>query len=73
MNSDAEVIWRKGDIKMPENVKYVVKTAQDELLIRSLRLPIGILNTVRYIADKNDITINEYISSLILERIEVAQ
>ena len=73
MNSEIEINWRKGDAEMPENVKYVVKAAQDELLLRSLRLPVGLLNVVRYIADKNALTVNEYVSSLILERVEAAQ
>jgi hypothetical protein len=70
MNVNAEVIWRKGDLEMPENVKHVVLTAQNELLLRSLQLPVDVANTIRYNASKNNKTINEYISSLVLENIE---
>jgi len=73
MNSDVEVIWRRGDADMPENVKHVVKAAQDELLLRSLQLPIDAVDYIRYNASKSDKTINEYISSLVLRSIKAAQ
>jgi len=73
MNSDAEVIWKRGDAEMPKNVKHVVKAAQDELLLRSLLLPDDAVDTIRYNASKSDKTINEYISSLVLGCIKVAQ
>ena len=38
MTTNFEVVWRKGDTKMPENVKYVVNAAKDELLLKSLIL-----------------------------------
>ena len=72
MNSDVEVIWRRGDAEMPKNVKHVVKAAQDELLLRSLQLPTDALDIIRYNASKSDKTINEYISSLILGSIRIA-
>jgi len=33
MNVDTEVIWRKGDIDMPDNVKHVVMTARSEVFV----------------------------------------
>jgi len=73
MNVDAEVIWRRGDLEMPENVRHVVKTAQNELLLRSLQLPVDAIDVIRYNASKNNKTINEYISSLVLGTIKIAQ
>jgi len=73
MNVDAEVIWRRGDSDMPENVRHVVKTAQNELLLRSLQLPVDAVDVIRYNASKNNKTINEYISSLVLGSIKIAQ
>jgi hypothetical protein len=73
MNIDAEVIWRRGDVEMPENVKHVINSARNELLLRSLQLPVDAVDVIRYNASKNNKTINEYISSLVLKTIEVAQ
>ena len=73
MNVDAEVIWRRGDLEMPENIKYVVTAAQNELLLRTLQLPVDAVDVVRYNASKNNKTINEYISSLVLGTIKIAQ
>ena len=73
MSVDAEVIWRKGDFEMPENVQHVVKAAKNELLLRSLQLPVDAVDVIRYNASKNNITINEYISSLVLGTIKMAQ
>ena len=73
MSSDVEVIWRRGDAEMPENVKHVVQAAKDELLLRSLQLPVDAIDTVRYNASKSDKTINEYISSLVLGSIKTVQ
>ena len=72
MNSDVEVIWRRGDAEMPKDVKHVVTAAQDELLLRSLQLPIDAVDIIRYNASKNDMTINEYISSIILGSIKTS-
>jgi hypothetical protein len=58
---------------VPENVKHVVMAARDELLLRSLHLPVNAVETIRYNASKNDKTINEYISSLVLGGIGTAQ
>jgi len=73
MNSDIEIIWRRGDSVMPENVEHVVKAARNELLLRSLQLPVDAVNTIRYNASKSNKTINEYISSLVLGSIKTAQ
>ena len=73
MNIDAEVIWRRGDTEMPKNVRHVVKAAQNELLLRSLQLPGDAVDAIRYNASKNNKTINEYISSLVLGNIKIAQ
>ena len=56
---------------MPENVKHVVSAAQDELLLRSLQLPMDAVNIIRYNASKSEKTISEYISSLILGSIKL--
>ena len=44
MNAEVDVIWHRGDVEMPEKVKYIVNAAKDELLLRSLQLPIDIVN-----------------------------
>ncbi|MDR2712638.1 MAG: hypothetical protein LBB91_05935 [Clostridiales bacterium] len=72
MSSDANVIWRRGDGEMPEKVKHVVKAAQDELLLRSLQLPYSAVNTIRYNASKNNQTINDFISIIVMKSIEPA-
>jgi len=73
MNVDTEMIWRRGDSEMPENVQHVVKTAQNELLLRSLQLPVDAIDIIRYNASKSNKTINEYISSLVLGSIKTVQ
>jgi len=67
MNSDVNVIWRKGEGDMPEKVKHVVSAAQDELLLQSLQLPPDTVNTIRYNANKNLQTVNDYISTIVLD------
>ena len=48
MNSDVEVIWRRGDVEMLEKAKHVVDAAKDELLLRSLQLPFdAVVNTLQ--------------------------
>ena len=69
MGNEYEVIWRKGDDKMPDNAKYIARSAQDEMLLRTLNLPQDAVNMVRYYAGKNDKTISEYISFLVLSNI----
>jgi hypothetical protein len=70
MSPAVKVIWRRGDTVMPEKVKHVVNAAQDELLLRSLQLPVDAVDAIRYNASKSDKTINEYISSLALGSIK---
>lgn len=65
MNLDTNVIWRRGDEKMPEHAKRIVEAAQDELLLRSLQLPLEIVDMIRYNADKNAQTVNDYISAIV--------
>ena len=72
MSSDFNVVWRRGDDEMPENVRHVVKAAQDELLLRSLHLPFNAADTIRYNASKNNQTVNEYISAIVMRSIESA-
>jgi len=72
MNDDVKVIWKKGDEKMPEKAKKIVETAQGELLLKVLGLPIDVIDTIRYNADKKAQTINHYISELVLERVNTA-
>jgi type II secretory pathway component PulC len=72
MSSDVNVIWRKGDEDMPEKVKHVVLAALDELLLRSLKLPCEIVDTIRYNASKSNQTINDYISTIVLHHIQPA-
>ena len=72
MNDDIKVIWHKGDEIMPEKAKKIVEAAQGELLLKVLGLPIDIVDTIRYNADKNAQTINHYISELVLERLRTA-
>jgi len=64
--SDLELIWRKGDGVMPDDLKHVVQAARDERLLQSLQLPSSVIDTIRYNANKCDKSIDEYISSLVL-------
>ena len=70
MNNSVNVIWQKGDEEMPEHAKHIVETAQDELLLKALQLPVEMIDMVRYNADKNEQTINNYISSIVIERLK---
>ena len=58
--------WRKGDGEMPPGLKHVVDAAGEELLLRSLQLPSGAIDTVKYNAGKNSQSVNEYISTIVL-------
>jgi len=66
MNFNSNIIWRKGDGKIPEHAKRVVESAQDELLLMALQLPIEISEMIRSNADKNAQTINDYISAIVV-------
>ena len=72
MNFNSNVIWRKGDGEMPEHAKRAVKSAQDELLLMSLQLPIEIVDIIRSNADKNAQTINDYISAIVVGHFRTA-
>ena len=69
MNSDVNVIWRRGDDTMPEHAKRVVEAAQNELLLKTLHLPSGAVDMIKYYADKNAQTVNDYISAIVVEHI----
>jgi hypothetical protein len=66
---DVRVIWRKGDGPMPAKVQHVVDAARDELLLETLHLPETVENTIRYNADKDAQSVNDYISSLVVEHL----
>ncbi|MCL2154095.1 MAG: hypothetical protein FWH53_00365 [Leptospirales bacterium] len=72
MNDDVKVIWQKGDSEMPEKARQVVESAQGELLLKTLQLPAEVIDTIRYNADKNAQTINNYISTIVMERLRTA-
>jgi len=69
MNYDTNTLkeeWRKGDGEMPSGLKHVVKSAQDEILLRAMQLSIDEENTVKYNASINKKTIREYVTSMAL-------
>ena len=66
MNFNSSVIWRKGDGEIPANAKYIVESAQDELLLMSLQLPVEIVDMIRSNAGENAQRINDYISSIVV-------
>ena len=66
MNSDANVIWCKGMGDMPANAKSIVEEAQAELLLKALQLPTEVADLIRYNADKNSQTVNDYISTVLV-------
>ena len=66
MSSDVNVIWHKGMGDMPENAKSVVEEAQVELLLKALQLPTEVADLIRYNADKNSQTVNDYISTVLV-------
>ena len=72
MSYDINIIWRKGEGAIPERAKCVVEAAQNELLLKSLQLPSGIVDLIRYNADKNAQTINEYISAILVGHLTAA-
>ena len=65
-------IWRKGDGEMPDKLKHVVNAAQEEILLRALRLPVDAEKTIRYNASKSNKTVNEYLTALIMASIQSA-
>ena len=66
MSNETNVIWRRGDETMPEHAKYVVEAAQDELLLKSLHLTSEVVDMIRYNANNNAQTVNEYISAIVV-------
>ena len=72
MNTEVDIIWRRGDGEMPEKVIHIANAAQDELLLRSLQLPFDVVNTIRYNANKNSQTINDYIATIVIGHIQTA-
>jgi len=72
MNDDLKVIWKEGDGEMPPKAKYVVDTVRGEMLLKSLNLPDNIVNEIRYYADKNNQSVIEYISGLVVAQLAVA-
>ena len=70
--SDLEVVWRKGDGEMPENVKHVVNAAREEKFLRALNLSSDDENTIKYNASKSDKTVCEYVSSLVITSLHPA-
>jgi type II secretory pathway component PulC len=72
MINNVNVIWKKGDGEMPEKARHTVEAAQNELLLKTLQLPAEVIDTIRYNADKNAQTVNDYISSIIIERMQTA-
>ena len=66
MNVESNVIWRKGDGEIPANANRVVESAQDELLLMSLQLPLEIVDIIRSNANENAQRINDYISSIVV-------
>ena len=67
MNDKMKLIWKKGNGEMPERVRKNSESAQDELLLMTLDLPIEVINTIRYNADKNAKSVTHYISEIVLK------
>jgi hypothetical protein len=69
MSDDVKVIWKKGDGAMPEKARHVVDTARGDLLLKALQLPDEVVNAIRYNADKNAQSVNDYISHIVLKAV----
>jgi hypothetical protein len=72
MSDDVRVIWKKGDGPMPEKVQHVVDVARGELLLKTLHLPGAVEDALRYNADKNAQSVNDYVSRIVVERLNVS-
>jgi len=70
--SDLELAWRRGDDEMPPELERVINAAKEEKLLRSLNLSADAENTIRYNASKSNLTISEYISSLVMLAVQSA-
>jgi len=68
--TDLKEEWRKGDGEMPDGLKHVVKAAEDEILLRSLKLPADIENIIKYNAGKNNKTIYDYVTALLITNLQ---
>ena len=69
MNNEWNVIWKEGDGEMPPKAKHVVDAARGEMLLKSLNLPDNVISEIRNGAKKNNQSILEYISSVLVERL----
>jgi predicted HicB family RNase H-like nuclease len=69
MSEDVHVIWKRGDDKMPHKAAVVIEEARNELLFKALRLPKDVENAVRYNSEKNSQSVNEYLSSVIVQQV----
>jgi hypothetical protein len=69
MSDDIRVIWKKGGDPMPGKARHVVNAARGELLLKTLQLPEGIENTIRYNADKGAQSVNDYVSHILVEHL----
>jgi len=72
MSNVVNVIWKKSDGEIPDKAKNIVDAAQGELLLKALQLPSDAEDMIRYNADKNSQSINDYISAIVLERLRTA-
>ncbi|GHV73672.1 hypothetical protein AGMMS49940_09740 [Spirochaetia bacterium] len=72
MSDDVRVIWKKVDGPMPEKVQHVVDAARGELLLETLHLPEAVENTLRYNADKEAQSVNDYVSRIVVERLSTS-
>ena len=72
MGSNVKTIWKRGDGDIPAKAKHVIEAARGELLFKTLELPTEIIDTIRYNAEKNSQTINDYISEIVIERLMTA-
>ena len=73
MNNEWNVIWKEGDGEMPPKAKHVVDAARGEMLLKSLNLPDNVVNEIRCGAKKNNQSIVDYISSVLIERLVPTQ
>jgi len=72
MSGDVNVIWRKGIGDMPAKAESIVEAARVELLLRALQLPTEVADLIRYNADKNTQTVNDYISTVLVNHLKSA-
>ncbi|GHU01053.1 hypothetical protein FACS1894147_00170 [Spirochaetia bacterium] len=56
---------------MPEKAQHVVDAARGELLLETLRLPEAVENALRYNADKEAQSVNDYVSRIVAEHLSV--